>query len=218
MKTVYAAIATLALSTPVQAQELKEGMLPLAGVDSVATVGNTVIERFRYVMVPAYEISERVQAKIIFAKVDIPAGAKLVQIDSKAKLKACYVHNAEAIVAKVYWGCLMDDDGDGRFDRVAGNEVQGGKKLPVPVSYKTSELILPTSTQNFKQTVTFLGAANDTLRLSYREFMNDMARPAFTEEYTFPLAQTYPQPIAFKDVKLTVTGVDGGGLRYRVEE
>ena len=89
--------------------------------------------------------------------------------------------------------------------------------MPAPVPYTETEITLSTSTENFKQVVTYLGTSDHTLRLSYREFMNDMARPAFTEDYTFPLAPTFPQPVAFKDVRLTITAVDGAGLHYRVE-
>ena len=217
MKKLVLASAALMLGASAQAQSiLREGSTPSPATEAVASVGSTVFEKFRYAVLPAFEIADRVTARIIFAEVDIPAGAKLVQINSKTKLKACYVLSIEEVVSQYYRGCLMDDDGDGTFDRVAGNEVQGGKKM-APVRYVPSEIILPTATQNFRQVVTYLGAANNTLRLSYREFMNDMARPAFTEEYTFPLAATFPQPIAFKDVKLTVTGVDGAGLHYRVE-
>jgi hypothetical protein len=213
---VLVAVAQPVIAGPVQMQ-LKQGTTPSTGVETVAAVGNPVFERFKYVAAPAYEITEPVVAQIIFAHVDIPAGAKLLPIASGTKLKACYVLSAEAYIRKAYSGCLMDDDGDGTFDRVAGNEVQGGKKLPSPVPYHATDVALATSTQNFKQVVTYLGAANGTLHLSYREFMNDFARPAFTEEYTFPLGSSYPQPIAFKDVKLTVLGIDGAGIRYRVE-
>jgi hypothetical protein len=93
--------------------------------------------------------------------------------------------------------------------------VQGGKKLPHPFAYKASEFIQPTS-GSLKQVVIFLGSTKDSLRLSYREFVNDMARPAFTEEYTFPLSSTFPQPISFKGVKMTIAGIDGEGLHYTV--
>lgn len=107
----------------------------------------------------------------------------------------------------------MDDDGDGKFDRVAGNEVQGGKRLDHPIAYMKSEYI-DTAPGSLKQVVIYLGSTKDTLRLSYREFVDDMARPAFTEEYSFPLDSKFPQPIGFKDVKMIVSGIDAAGLHY----
>ena len=216
MKRILAGLAIVAGASGLHAQEMRDAVTPIVGTLSTATVGSTVYQRDHYRVLPAYTIAEPVVAKIIFARVNLPPETRLLQIESKTKLKACAAASIADFRNKLYQGCLMDDDGDGKFDRVAGNEVQGGKKLDHPIAYKQSEYIEPSS-DSVKQVVIFLGSTKDTLRLSYREFVNDMARPAFTEEYTFPLAATFPQPVAFKDVKLTVTGIDGGGLHYKVD-
>lgn len=217
MKYIAAALS-LMLAQPVGAQIMREGTTPTPGVEQSATVGSTIIEAFRYAALPAFEISERVQAQILFARVDIPAGAKLVPINTQTRLKACYVQTLQDVASENYAGCLMDDDGDGTFDRVAGNNVQGGRRLPHPVPYTQSELILHSSERNFRQHIIYLGVSGDTLRLSYREFMNDMARPAFTEEYSLPLSPDYPQTLAVKDFTITIISVGPSGLRYRIEE
>lgn len=213
--TVGLALA-LTFTASASAQEMRDLVVPLKGAPSVATVGSTVYKHEKYRAMKAYALGESVQAKIIFARVDLPAGEKLLQIESKTELKACAAPTIEAFNQKLYTGCFMDDDGDGKFDRVAGNQVQGGKKLPHPVPYTESEYI-DGAPGSLKQTVIFLGSTKDTLRLSYREFVNDMARPAFTEEYTFPITTNFPQPVAFKDVKMTVTAIDGAGLHYSID-
>jgi hypothetical protein len=215
-KSLVALAAVVFLSSTASAQEMRDLTTPEKGLESVATVGSNVYVHQKYRAAKSYAISESVQAKIIFARVDLPAGTQLMQIESKTKLKACAASTMEAFAAKLYLGCMMDDDGDGAFDRVAGNEVQGGKKLPHPVRYTESEYV-DTAPGSLKQVLIYLGSTKDTLRLSYREFVNDMARPAFTEEYTFPLSSTYPQPVAFKDVKLSVTKIDEAGLHYKLE-
>jgi hypothetical protein len=55
------------------------------------------------------------------------------------------------------------------------------------------------------------------LRLSYREFSNDLARPAFTEELSFPVSDAFPQTIVWRNTKITLLGLDNEGLRYRIE-
>lgn len=215
MKAILLSMLVCASATA-SAQELRDSVTPSVGLDATATVGSTVYQRDHYRVLPAYTLTEPVVAKIIFARVDLPAETRLLPIESKTKLKACAVGSIEQYRAKIYQGCLMDDDGDGKFDRVAGNEIQSGKKLDHPIAYKQSEYVEP-SPESVKQVVIFLGSTKDTLRLSYREFVNDMARPAFTEEYTFPLSPSFPQPVAFKDVKMEVTGIDGGGLHYRIK-
>ncbi|WP_294394332.1 hypothetical protein [uncultured Sphingomonas sp.] len=218
MTRIALVLACSALTASMAHAEVREGTIPEAGVDRIAAVGTNVLEKFHYAVVPAFQVSEAVQATVLLANVDIPAGAKLLSTNSRKVLKACYFPDPARAWHTMMNGCLIDDNRDGYFDRVAGTNIQGGKKLDHPVSYKESEISVPQADGNYKQYVIYLGTMNATLRLSYREFINDMARPAFTEDYTFPLTDKYPQAVAFKDVKLVVTNIDGEGLHYRLEK
>ena len=202
--------------TTVQAQQLREIVTPDPGVDTIAAVGETVYEKSRQSVVSAYEITEGFSGKNVFAFVSMPAGTKFIAIQSKSRLKACTSPSLELFRQAIYSACVYDDDGDGTFDRFGANEVQGGKKLARPVPYRRSEYVQPTA-DSIKQVVIYLGSTKDTLRLSYREFVNDMARPAFTEEYTFPLSDKFPQVVAFKGAKITVSAIDGEGIHYRLK-
>ncbi|MBB5985619.1 hypothetical protein [Sphingobium lignivorans] len=167
-------------------------------------------------IIPAYVIDSGFSGKNVFATVTVAPGDKFIAIKSKTKLKACRSPNLEAFFNGVYDACLYDDDGDGSFDRYGANELQGGKKLKNSIPYRASEFIEPTS-DSIKQQVIFLGSTKDSLRLSYREFINDMARPAFTEEYIFPLETAFPQIIGFKGVKLTISAINRAGIHYTVD-
>jgi hypothetical protein len=208
-------LLAMLVAAPLFAQEIRNSVVPAIGVPAVASVGDTVYEKSHLSVLPAYTINEFFSGKNMFATVTISPGDKFIKIPSKSILKACRSPSIEAFVHKQYDACLYDDDGDGTFDRFGANEVQGGKKFPHPIPYRNSEFIQATS-DSVKQVVIFLGSTKDSMRLSYREFVNDMARPAFTEEYSFPLAATFPQPIAFKGVKMSVTQIDGEGLHYKV--
>lgn len=209
------ALCALLMASTAQAQTIKDAILPALNTPAVAAVGETVYEKSHLTVLPAYVVDQAFSGKNVFALVTIRPGDKFIRIDSKSKLKACRSPSVETFLQGLYDACLYDDDGDGDFDRYGANEVQGGKKLSTPIAYKPSEFINPTS-GSLKQTVIYLGSTKDSLRLSYREFVNDMARPAFTEEYTFPLSSTFPQPVGFKGVKLMVTAIDGEGLHYSV--
>ena len=202
--------------TIAQGVDFREGYSPDAGVEKVTPIGGVIFEQFRYGIVEAYEVEDWIEAKIIFAKVRIPPGGKLVPIGSSAKLKVCYIQNSREIGGDYKRGCAFDDDGDGTFDRIAGNPVQGGKSLEPPVPYHPSEIRLNKVGDDFRKTLTYLGVSGETLRLSYREFVNDMARPAFTEEFTIPIGSSLPAKVSVKDAKFTILGIDGNGLRYTV--
>lgn len=70
-----------------------------------------------------------------------------------------------------------------------------------------------------RRELVYSGAGGGVLRLLYREFADDMARPAFTQEVTYDLAPTGADTVAsFKGVRLRVRDAGNAGLRYVVEE
>lgn len=69
----------------------------------------------------------------------------------------------------------------------------------------------------FRKEILFSGAAAGVLRLVYREFADDLARPAFTQELTFDLpAADAPMTINVKGARIEITGAGNRGLAYRV--
>ena len=68
---------------------------------------------------------------------------------------------------------------------------------------------------NFRKLIIYSGVGDGTIKFSYREFTNDMARPAFTEELTLPLGKSFPQDVAIKDQVFTLISLDGMGLTYQ---
>lgn len=169
---------------------------------AVVTVGSPVLERFRVTTAPVGVAEADVVKRTITGDITIKAGESLQRVCSKAKHQACSQRGP----------CGLGDDGDRRFDRIAPDDVVRALRLDEPLPYRIDEVEVATPSGNFRQVVSYLGVSGSSPRLSFREFLNDMARPAFTEELTFPLASAYPQPVAFKDTRITVLGIDGGGM------
>ncbi|HEY8948691.1 MAG TPA: hypothetical protein VIM56_07380 [Rhizomicrobium sp.] len=67
---------------------------------------------------------------------------------------------------------------------------------------------------NFQQQLIYEGSVGNELRLSYREFHGDFARPAFTQDLTFDLAAG--KTVGVKGARLEVLDVSNVGIRYRV--
>jgi len=83
------------------------------------------------------------------------------------------------------------------------------------VPYRRSILPLD-APDNLRQMILYQGATSDTLRLSYREFRGDLARPAFTEELAVPITREFPQDIVVKNIRFRLFGLDGTGLTYEI--
>ncbi|API58076.1 hypothetical protein BSL82_01170 [Tardibacter chloracetimidivorans] len=150
----------------------------------------------------------------VSAKMPLRTGEPLFQIGTKKAFKACTVRLNE-----LRWPtCLIDDDGDGRFDRAGRNSLAPAHPLAAPAAYATSsDIRVPAVASGFSRAILYQGFAGDALRLSYREFSDDIARPAFSEDLSVPLGKTFPQKFAVKGLVFTIHSIDGMGLEYSLE-
>jgi hypothetical protein len=117
----------------------------------------------------------------------------------------------------------MDLNDDGAIDRVSFNDVAGAKDVLPPVSYAIVPVEIGVNPrlgegEDFKKELIFTGATADTLMVTYREFVSDLARPAFAEQLTIPLSKSFPQRIAVKGHVFMITAIDGMGMHYTREK
>jgi hypothetical protein len=188
-------------------------VLPAIGAVAQATAGSQIFERTGGSRYPAVRLEAPVAYKYgLFPTIDLPSGTILaIDLDRK-KLRACLHPNASG-------PCLIDTDLDGKFDQMNDWLGYAARKVPEPAPYSRGASILAEdASDGFSQRLIYLGMAGQTLRLSYREFINDMARPAFTEEVTFTLSGKYPETVAYKDLSIDILGVDNAGLRYVIRK
>ncbi len=78
----------------------------------------------------------------------------------------------------------------------------------------TPTRVTKVSPENFRQELLYQGKAGSTLKLSYREFSSDMARPAFTQDLTFDLAEG--AVIGAKGARVEVFEATNTSIRYRL--
>lgn len=217
MHTAKLFIATALLLTPVLASaQIQQGSTPQVGETATVPIGGEMLTEFRFRGTPGVVLAGDVRANWGAAEnVELPAGTPLAIIRAK-RVKACQSRT------NFNWlNCVIDTDDDGRFDRVSFNDVAGAKDISPPVPYTKQPVRMGVDPRfgegdDFKRVYVFTGASGNTLTVSYREFMNDLARPAFTESLTIPLASIFPQTVALKNRVFEIVGIDGMGLRYRL--
>lgn len=114
--------------------------------------------------------------------------------------------------------CLQDSKGSGRFDRVV---LRGYRKADRVTSakYELVEEEHNSYTANSKilrGELLYQGAGGGILRLSYREYIDDMARPAFQQDATFDLNREGITELRFKGAEIQVFEAGNSGIRYKV--
>lgn len=206
---LFACVASL--PTNVSAQVVRLVMVPEAGVESSTSTGGELFSYARNYTVDGAALMASAKAGDWLLEDTYAAGTVLIPVSTKAKFKACAPY-ANTLTAG--GPCFLDDDGDGRFDRQAKDEITGARKLKPPVPY-TKQPVSLMGKDSFRYTILYQGATSDTVRFSYREFKDDMARPAFTEELTIP-REPFPQMAMLKNIQVEILGLTGMGLKYRI--
>jgi hypothetical protein len=179
--------------------------VPAPGNQQTVSVGTTIHEYSRTYSFNATVPEIQMSGGQWLIPLTVEPGTPMFPVSTKAKFKACATAGP----------CGLDDDGDGTFDRMAADDFKTALKLKVKVPYRTTRLTVD-NPDSLRQIIIYSGATGDTLRLSYREFSNNMARPAFTEELIIPITAKFPQDVAVKAVKFRIHSIDGLGMKYEI--
>lgn len=121
--------------------------------------------------------------------------------------------------------CFVDRNKDRKFElvKVAPGAIYFEKAIDPPLPYrivKTSEpkngeeTIVP-SDDSFKFELLYQGVSRNSLKLAYREYLKDLARPAFYQDVVYDLEKS-PTVITFRSVRIEVTSADNNQIAYRV--
>lgn len=78
----------------------------------------------------------------------------------------------------------------------------------------SSEKCLLLGTTGFRRELLYSGVSKGTVSIQYREFMNDMARPAFSQELKYDLADG--SEIGYKGARFQIIKATNTSIRYKV--
>ena len=187
--------------------QVRRSSVPEVGEQRTVSIGSAIHEYNEYVPVELAIPESEMRGGQWIIPIVIPEGTPLYPVETRAAFKACADFGNGA--------CGLDDDGDGTFDRMARDSITAALRLRQPVRY-TRTIVPLDAPNNLRQTILYQGAAGDSLRLSYREFRGDLARPAFTEELSVPITSQFPQDIVVKDIRFRLFRLDGVGLTYAI--
>lgn len=82
-----------------------------------------------------------------------------------------------------------------------------------PVKYNTKEIVKFTP-ESFRRELIYSGVSQGTVTLVYREFKDNTARPAFTQELKYDLAQS--RIIGYKGARFEVIDAGNTSITYKV--
>lgn len=196
------------------------GEFPHYGEIANASTGDTIFSSFLYdVRVGAVTMGD-LDLQDSEDSYVVPAGTRLkvfMWFDPKRPAYFCEDDGtSHSRKGKQGSTCFTDRDFNYQFDEVFGTGLGGkDRQLPLSVAYRLQPRTI--KAVRFRSELIFLGAAGGILRVGYREYINELARPAFSTELTYDIAKSGPTTFRYKTVQVTVFEASNNGIQYRVD-
>lgn len=195
------------------------GEEPLAGEESQARVGEPVYTKFDYRSEQILRLVQGINQKYtgcLGCVISVAPGAVIESRGSSGEYCTRVGHPLKGSIGP----------GDDRVvcftrhatrDEVTQLRVTGtlGKWNAVepPVAFERAEVMVG---EGFKSELVYQGVAAGVLRLLYREYSENLARPAFQQELTYTMEAEGATEVGFRGLRLEVLEADNSAIRYRV--
>jgi hypothetical protein len=112
--------------------------------------------------------------------------------------------------------CLSDPQNIGSFTHFGIGAQVGSTQLDIPAKYKITPSEPVIKEDSFKYSALYQGKTKNSIKISFREFKNDMARPAFTQDIDYELNDDGSATIGFKGLRIEVIKATNMELKYKV--
>lgn len=194
------------------------GTDPAIGDTVTIQVGSTMYWQFRLWKKTGYRIPAGYYGTIGGAPVSVTPNDFLMQATVESQPAYCTerltVRNLLGVPIKRT--CFANITADSRFETVMvpADAVWWRQPLPRPLQFELVEEIIPRP-ESLSRELVFLGSSANVIRLAYREYIADLARPAYFQEVTYDLTDL-PMEIAFRNAQFEILSINGSSLTYRV--
>jgi hypothetical protein len=129
---------------------------------------------------------------------------------------------SHAATPKETSGCFVDTNSDGRFDASVFPTYEKRHPVDRPASFKhfkeaTTIVSPPRLARGLTVELAYQGVSRGEAKVLYREFKDDLARPAFSQDLAFELDADGSTVIVFRDIRLKVSKATREDITYTVE-
>ncbi|MCF8481258.1 MAG: hypothetical protein K9H25_12560 [Rhodospirillum sp.] len=191
------------------------GLKPELGLEATARVGDTIFQEYSYTAATRAVLVDGVSETIGFARVNAPQGTVLIPAKVGDKQAYCTTTNVYFNLGEQRGICFFDDNNDQKFDRYWVEATLESIDFEVPsLAYNVDKYDL--SGGGFRKELIYQGRVASELRVTYREYVNDLARPAFTQDLVYEVDPKTLGHIDFRNVSIAVTEMGENKISYIV--
>ncbi|WP_451982875.1 hypothetical protein [Azospirillum endophyticum] len=201
-------------SVSVPMPQAKKGSTAVIGQRATAGVGDPILAEFDYFYRAGAVPEASVEAKSAEWTMRVPAGTPLMEVTMRDQKWFCTTFFAAYNLMGVPGAnaCLRDSKGDGHFDQVDHTGASWGIAQTQPITYRPTEIAQP---GGFKVELLYEGIAANVVNITYREFAENMIRPAFQQDLKYTLAKPNEE-ISFRGARIVIHSATNNQIDYTV--
>lgn len=197
--------------------EKKIGSTPSLNLEQTANVGDTLYEEFDYTSTPSANLINKLKMSYYLGSIQMTEADNLIKVMIGDNIQYCsqFKHYIDPLVGAYDTVCFKSDFQSKKFTEVRVPLIALGSwsNLVEPLPY--NETFLNISTKGLKRELLYNGSYKGELKIQYREYLNDFARPAFYQDLSYEI-KNGENEIDIKGVKILFEAQDKNRLKYRV--
>ena len=209
--TLVAALVAGCAQVRPESASYERGSFPEIEARTSVTIGNVMVEEYDYLAFETALALESVPGSFWVGRRAVTTGDTLRKARTgSGEIVYC--------LPPIQTGapCLADLNGDGTFDEAYvinayGTPAPGGKNVSIPYRLKDQNI-----QDGFKYELVYQGVEGDVVRIVYREYTDNLARPAFRQDLTYTLSGG-DEAVSFRDVRLRIHEADNNLIEYTVD-
>jgi hypothetical protein len=197
---------------------------PLLNQQTQANVGATVLSQHREITRRGLRLASGFSGRVGGAPVNVTPQDLLLRATANSQQALCTerltMSNLVGVPIKpTCFGGLVGD-AEATTVMVPADAMWWSQTLPSPLKIETTEIPVP-QRDVLRRELVYLGTttsarfAGTVIRIGYREFLDDIARPAFSQEASYDVT-SLPARIAYQNASIEVLAVGAGSMTYRV--
>ena len=198
------------------------GQTPEPGTESSKVQGEVIYREFEY---PAV-LSVTPGKDIVLKNQRVAAGTSIFVIPWDKGVRCC-LKGTERYPCTAHPSgctavtCFFDNDRDGFLEKaMSPRGMLSAKKIKVPYTVDTIAAkprdVSDWSSNFFQREIVYQGSAGGVLRLLYREYLDSLAREAFSQELTYELSADDPTVVSVKSARIQVLSAGNEGISYKI--
>jgi hypothetical protein len=223
LAAVLSACASVQPTEDAQPQR-RVGQTVEIGREASAPVGGVIFGQFDYRAAIRAVAQDNYQRQVLNAVIRVNAGQPLFRsLVGGSREGWCSANPTyfTIIGAEARSACFLDGQGrgsqigrTGRFSEAYVVNTAVGTELSVDIPYRIDEIA---AGGGFRYELIYQGFDRGVVRVTYREFVDSMARPAFQQDLSYTLEPGgRPTTVSFRSVRLEILSADNNSIRYRV--